>query len=96
MPFETKKTISYDIENMNNRRNDLMKKLEESVVASRQGTYCVPMLGYYKYKYNYSDNDFPNSFIADKLSITIPLYPQMTGEEHNYVIDTIIKIYPVK
>jgi len=94
--LKSKKTISHDLGNMNNRRNDLMKKLEESGVASRQGTYCVPMLGYYKNKYNYSDNDFPNSFIADKLSIAIPLYPQMTAEEHNYVIDSIIKIHSVK
>ena len=94
--LKSKKTISYDLENMNKRRNSLMKKLEESGVSSRQGTYCVPMLGYYKNKYNYSGNDFPNSFIADKLSITIPLYPQMTAEEHNYVVDSIIKIYSAR
>lgn len=73
-------------------RNKIMSKLEEKGIATRQGTHAVHTLGYYKRKYNLKDEDYPQSFAADRLSITLPLYPQMTNEEQGYVIENLIMV----
>lgn len=74
------------IEKLNEFRNRIMADLEEKGVATRQGTHAVHTLNYYKKKYSLKDEDYLNSLAADRLSMTIPLYPQMTDEEQEYVI----------
>lgn len=70
-------------------RNNIMARLEKRGIATRQGTSAVHMLGYYCTKYKLNSVDFPCSFLADQLTITLPLYPQMTAEEQNYVIENL-------
>ena len=77
------------IQDLNQFRNKVMAKLEDEGIATRQGTHAVHTLNYYKRKYDIKDGDYLNSFAADKLSITLPLYPQMTDEEQEYVIEHI-------
>jgi len=74
------------INNLNVLRNKFMDKLEGKGIATRQGTHAVHTLGYYKKKYNLNDADFINSYVADRLSITLPLYAEMTNEEQDYVV----------
>ncbi len=70
-------------------RNRLLALLEKRGVATRQGTHAVHTLGYYKNKYGYKPEDFPHAYACDRLSITLPLYVQMTDEDQQYVIDQI-------
>jgi perosamine synthetase len=77
------------IQELNQFRNKTMAELEEKGIATRQGTHAVHTLSYYKRKYNIKDGDYLNSLAADKLSMTLPLYPQMTDEEQEYVIKQI-------
>lgn len=77
------------IEKLNHFRNKIMAKLEEKGIATRQGTHAVHTLNYYKKKYGLKDEDCLNSLAADRLSMAIPLYPQMTDEEQEYVISEI-------
>lgn len=80
------------IRDLNIRRNDFMMRLEENGVSVRQGTHAVHTLGYYKKKYRLEDRDYMSAYAADRLSITLPVYPQMTDIEFEYVIDTIKKV----
>jgi dTDP-4-amino-4,6-dideoxygalactose transaminase len=66
-----------------------MDKLERKGIATRQGTHAVHTLGYYKEKYNLNDRDYINSYAADRLSIALPLYAEMTDEEFEYVVNEI-------
>ncbi len=84
-----RKLTSGVIEELNRYRNKIMADLEEKGIATRQGTHAVHTLNYYKKKYDIKDVDYLNSLAADKLSMTIPLYPQMTDEEQEYVIDQL-------
>lgn len=77
------------VNRINVKRNEFMKKLEEKGIATRQGTHAVHTLSYYKDKYSLKDEDFLNSYAADRLSIALPLYPTMSQEEFEYVIDTM-------
>lgn len=77
------------INEINIRRNEFMTKLEEKGISVRQGTHAVHTLGYYKKKYRLQDKDYLNSYLADRLTVTLPLYAQMSDEEFNYVISAI-------
>lgn len=79
------------ISELNQFRNNIMARLETKGIATRQGTHAVHTLSYYKKKYGIKDEDYLESLAADKLSITLPLYPQMTDEEQGYVIEQIKK-----
>ncbi|MBA7489527.1 GDP-perosamine synthase [subsurface metagenome] len=88
----TEKIDLATLSSLHQKRNDLMGRLEEKGIATRQGTHAVHTLGYYKSKYGVRDRDFPKSLIADNLSIALPLYPQMTDTEQEYVIEQIKEI----
>ena len=72
-------------------RNELLQKLENIGIATRQGTHAIHLLGYYKDRFGYMPEDYPNAYACDHLSITLPLYVQMTEEEQRYVVDVIRK-----
>ncbi|MDF2881111.1 MAG: hypothetical protein K0R54_1668 [Clostridiaceae bacterium] len=70
-------------------RNKLLSQLEDIGIATRQGTHAVHLLGYYKNNFAYKPEDLPNAYACDRLSITLPLYVQMTDEDQENVIITI-------
>ena len=72
-------------------RNELLQRLEDQGIATRQGTHAVHMLGYYKNRFGYKPEDFVNAYACDHLSITLPLYIGITDEDQEYVIDTFSK-----
>jgi len=77
------------VDRINIKRNIFMEKLEDQTIATRQGTHAVHTLGYYKDKNNFKDEDFLQSYGADRLSIALPLYAGMSDEEFNYIVKNI-------
>lgn len=82
-----------NVQRLNRQRNELMAQLEEKGIATRQGTHTPVILGYYAEKYGLRLEDFPNAYIADRLSLTLPLYVQMTDAEQRLVIEELQKTY---
>lgn len=82
----SKKTSVQEILLLNQKRNQMMEQLGSKGIAVRQGTHAVHTLGYYREKYHLEPRDCMNSFIAEQLSITLPLYVQMTDEEQDFVL----------
>jgi len=78
-----------EIHRLNRERNRLMAHIESRGISVRQGTHAVHTLGYYKNKYELENFDYPRSYIADRLSITLPLYYDMSEEEQKRVVETI-------
>jgi dTDP-4-amino-4,6-dideoxygalactose transaminase len=74
---------------LNKKRNEFMFELDQKGIATRQGTQAVHTLAFYKNKYNLNPEDYPNTYLADKLSMALPLYAQMTEDEQDYVIEHI-------
>lgn len=72
-------------------RNELLQRLEDLGIATRQGTHAVHMLGYYRNRFGYKPEDFMNAYACDHLSITLPLYVGMTDDDQQYVVETIQK-----
>lgn len=79
------------IDRLNVRRNHIMAELEEKGIATRQGTHAVHTLGYYREKYGIRNGDCLGSYMADRLSITLPLYAGMTDGEFDYVMTHLTK-----
>lgn len=78
-----------DIDALNIQRNQIMQRLESQGIATRQGTHAVHTLGYYANRYQLSREDYRAAYIADRLSIALPLYAQMTSAEFAYVTDAL-------
>lgn len=72
-------------------RNELLQKLEDIGIATRQGTHAVHMLGYYKNRFGYKPEDYVNAYACDHLSITLPLYIDMADDDQDYVVSMIRK-----
>ncbi len=78
-----------NVEKLYRQRNDLMLRLEAKGIATRQGTHAPVILGYYAQKYELRPEQFPKAYIADRLSLTLPLYAQMTDAEQSLVCQSL-------
>jgi dTDP-4-amino-4,6-dideoxygalactose transaminase len=79
-----------NVDRLHARRNALMALLESQGIATRQGTHAPVIQKYYADKYSIRPEDFPNSYLADRLSLSLPLYPQMTDQEIDIVVDALV------
>lgn len=72
-------------------RNELLQRLEEAGIATRQGTHAVHMLGYYRNRFGYAPEDFIHAYACDQLSITLPLYVGIAGEDQEHIVAAVRK-----
>ena len=76
---------------LHEQRNAVMDRLQSAGVATRPGTHAVHALNYYRNKYGCMPEDFPGAYLSDRLTITLPLYAQMTDAEQDYVVSELAK-----
>lgn len=77
------------INNLNFSRNNIMQKLEDIGISTRQGTHAVHIQNYYKEKYNIIPMEYPSSLAADKLTIALPFFPTITDSELTFLFNEI-------
>ncbi len=88
----TSQEITIDnVSEVSKKRNDFMEYLQENGISTRVGTHAVHTLEYYMKKYNYSADNYANSWIADRCAIAFPLFKSLTEEEFNHIITSISK-----
>jgi dTDP-4-amino-4,6-dideoxygalactose transaminase len=83
--FRPEEPSMANVERLHERRNAVMARLEAQGIATRQGTHAPVIQGFYREKYSFKSEQFPRSYMADHLSLTLPLYAQMTDEEQDFV-----------
>jgi dTDP-4-amino-4,6-dideoxygalactose transaminase len=71
------------------QRNAIMSALEGKGIITRQGTHAPPHLHYYAETYGIRPEDYPNAYMAERLSITLPVYADMTAEESATVAEEL-------
>jgi perosamine synthetase len=91
--FQPKEPNLKNAEKLYRQRNQLMARLEAKGIATRQGTHAPVIQGYYSGKYSLRPEQFPNAYLADRLSLTLPLYVQMTEAEQALVVNELQKTY---
>jgi dTDP-4-amino-4,6-dideoxygalactose transaminase len=91
--FQPEKVSLKSWEKLHNLRNEIMAHLESKGIVTRQGTHAAALVGYYAKKYSLKPVDFPNAFLAEKLTMTLPLYYGMTEEESEKVVEELKKAF---
>jgi len=91
--FRPEEPTLRNVERLHQERNQLMRRLEEKGIATRQGTHAPVLLEYYAQRYGLHAEQFPNAYLADRLSLALPLYPQMTDAEQAYICQSLRECY---
>jgi dTDP-4-amino-4,6-dideoxygalactose transaminase len=81
-----------NVDRLNDRRNRLMMDLEAQGIATRPGTHAAFAQGFYASKYGLTRTDFPNSYLAERLSLAVPLFPQMDAADLEYVATHVLRL----
>jgi perosamine synthetase len=74
---------------LHERRNALMAELERQGIATRQGTHAAALQALYRDRYGLRPEDVPNAYLADLLTIALPLFPQLTDAEQDRVVEAL-------
>jgi len=93
--FQPEPPTLANVDRLHWHRNDLMIRLEEKGIATRQGTHAPVIVDYYTQKYAVRPEDFPNAYIADRLSLTLPLYVSMTDADQALVCESLREVFNV-
>ncbi len=88
--FRPSATNLAEVKAVNKARNKGMEMLQSNGISTRPATHAVHMLSYYKKKYGLFPEDFPNSYLANDCSISLPLFNGMTKIEQEYVIEQVL------
>jgi perosamine synthetase len=82
-----------NVEALHDRRNALMAALEREGIATRQGTHAAALQAYYVEKYSIEAEEFPNAWAADRLTLALPLFPQLSVDEQETVDDALRRAF---
>jgi dTDP-4-amino-4,6-dideoxygalactose transaminase len=82
-----------NVHRLQRQRNDLMMRLEQKGIATRQGTHAPVIVDYYAHKYGLRPEHFPNAYLADRLTVTLPLYASMTDADQAFVSESLHKVF---
>jgi perosamine synthetase len=71
------------------RRNGIMSALAAKDIQTRPGTHAVHRLGYYRDKYEFKAEQFSVAAMCEDTTITLPIFPGMSAEDQQLVVDLI-------
>ena len=74
-----------------NNRDELSSKLSENGIGNSVHFIPIHKQPYYKNNYGYKDRDYPVANSVYEKSLSLPIYPDMTDEEVDYVIKNVFK-----
>ena len=71
------------------KRDKLLNLIQEEGVGVAVNFRAVPTLEFYKKKFKYKGGEFPEAEAIGDGTITLPLYPKMTDNQVEYVVEVI-------
>ncbi|MBX0313160.1 MAG: DegT/DnrJ/EryC1/StrS family aminotransferase, partial [Sulfurihydrogenibium sp.] len=74
-----------------NNRDELHDKLKEEGIGTSVHFIPVHKHPYYKNTFKYKDSDYPVANYVFEKSLSLPIYPDLTKEEVEYIIDKVLK-----
>ena len=81
--------IKINLNRLNMSRKTYVDKLKSQGIGVGIHFEAAHMLDYYRKKYQYQPADLPNSVELGASVISLPLYPSLTFEEQNRVVNAI-------
>ncbi len=99
-PFERKNVFSafhlyvlqIDFNKIGTTRKDVMEELKEKNIGTQVHYIPVHTQPYYRTHFDYQRGDYPKAEKYYEKTLSIPLYPKMTDEEVEYVIENITRL----
>ena len=73
----------------NKSREKLQKYLEKAEIMTKVYFEPVHLKTFYREKFNYKEGDLPKTEKISKKVLTLPLYPTLSNEEIDYIVDKI-------
>lgn len=67
-------------------RDRLLSELQKKNIGVAVNYRAIHTLKYYKKKYNYKNNQFPNALKIGNETISLPLYPSISKKEINFIL----------
>jgi dTDP-4-amino-4,6-dideoxygalactose transaminase len=74
------------------QRDAMIEEIAKKEVAVNVHFIPMPMLTFFK-EMGYDINNYPQAYENYKSEISLPIYPQLTDEQVNYVIDAVMEAY---
>ena len=74
------------------QRDEIIQEVADNEVAVNVHFIPLPMLSFFK-NMGYDISNYPQAYQNYACEISLPIYPQLTDEEVDYVIRTVIKSY---
>ena len=62
--------------------------IRHNIASSVNYPIALPFLPAYN-RYNYSNSDFPNTYYNQNTILSLPLYPELSKDDLNRVVNTI-------
>ena len=87
--FRPDAPTSANVERQSERRDELMAALEAAGIATRPGTHAAALSRYYRERYSLEPSCFARAHMAESLSLSLPLFPQMTDAEIDLVCSSL-------
>jgi UDP-4-amino-4,6-dideoxy-N-acetyl-beta-L-altrosamine transaminase len=84
--------LQIDFEKIGKSRKEIMEDLKSKNIITQVHYIPVYIQPYYQKNYSYKSGDCPVAENYYQKALSIPLYPEMTDEEVEYVINNIIKL----
>ena len=73
-------------------RDEVIEKLKALGIGCSVHFIPVHKHSYYKEKYGYKDENYPVANRVFEMSLSLPIYPDMSEEEIEYVIENLLKV----
>jgi dTDP-4-amino-4,6-dideoxygalactose transaminase len=74
---------------LENLRYRFWRHLLDCGIDGVQGAQAMTRISYYRRKYGWRHDDFPVALLADKASVALPIYPDLSEESQNHIIRSI-------
>ena len=73
------------------KRDQILEQLQNNGIGVAVNYRAVHLLKFYRKTFDYKEGTFPNAERIGNSTISIPLYPKLTDEEIDYVINCLIQ-----
>lgn len=84
-----------NLESSNMDRTEFMAQMKEHGIGTGLHYRAVHLYPYYQEQYGYKPGDFPHAETISERIVSLPLFPLMTFEEQDHVINTMKKIFKI-
>jgi dTDP-4-amino-4,6-dideoxygalactose transaminase len=92
--FASRKHVfqTYHILLNNRNRDSVINELKNQGIEANFGAYAIHCLEYYRKKYGYEEQDYPNAALAYQQGLALPLGDHLSDDDISTVIKCLIEI----